>query len=170
MTSAPPTVPPIPIKVPISVAMVPAESIYRTENSKMYVLSGTYVKFKAFFLKLMPDNGLAIPSCNLYLRVQAHDDKPVRIDVCVRVLSINGVHHDYGTMAISMGGNPTPLDAYAFEAHAHIAEWAVPAKIGVPIYPDKTNTVVVRFEAYLGTEIVSTTMIVYTLDPMPVKS
>jgi len=85
------------------------------------------------------------------------------------VLSINGVEHGHGNMVMAVGGNPIQADGYGMEAFGMVPEWAVPSKPGVPIYADKPNIVHLRLEAYVGGQLASTSLIVYTLEPVPVR-
>jgi len=160
-------VPTPPAKMPVQVTMLPAESIYKTDPAKMHVLAGVYVKFNAFFMGLPTDGGIAMPPMNIYLRIQAHDVAPVRLDVCARVLTLNGIEHGYGTMVLGMGGPPVVQDAFAMEAFGVIPEWVVPAKDGVPIYGDKANSALVRLEAWVDGKIAGSTLVAYSLAPAP---
>lgn len=160
-------VPTPPAKLPVQVTLLPAESIYKTDPAKIHVLAGVYVKFNAFFTGLPAIGGIAMPPMNIYLRIQAHDIAPVRLDVCARVVMLNGVEHGYGTMVLGMGGQPMAQDAYAMEAFGTIPEWVVPPKDGVPIYGDKVNSALVRLEAWVDGQVAGSTMVAYTLAPLP---
>jgi hypothetical protein len=163
-------VPPPPAKLPVLVTILPAENIYKTDPTKMYVLSGVYVKFNAFFTGLPPDGGFAIPPAMLFLRAQAHNANSLRVDVCARVISFNEVEHGYGAMILSMGGNPTVQDGYTLDAFGTIPEWKVPSKTGVPIFADKNNVVIVRLEAWVDGQVAGFATIAYTLAPLPQRT
>lgn len=163
-------VPPPPAKLPVQVVVLPAESIYKTDPAKTHMLVSVYVNYKAFFLGLPADGGIALPPTNVYLRVQASDETPVRVDICARVISLNGAEHGFGTMVLGMGGIPLAKDGFILEAFGTFSEWAVPPKSGVPIYPDKANVAMVRLEAWVDGRVAGSTMISYQLEPMPRKT
>lgn len=160
-------VPTPPATLPVHVTMLPAENIYRTDPAKMHILGGVYLRFNALFTGLPAADSIAMPPVNVYLRIQAHNATPVRLYVCARLLTLNGVEHGYGIMVLSMGGNPLAQDGFALEAAGVIPEWVVPPKAGVPVFADKPNVALVRLEAWVAGHLVGSTLIAYTLVPSP---